>query len=131
MGGSICPQGSTFSFWMTGRFFAQFPDGSLANETFDLWYANITLANGTTGLLTMTQSLNKSTSFFIYHECVQIRGAEPQQRCSLLVPNCNGYTEYFHKAPELVSVCPDSTSSPDLDKTLVQRNGKIDTCILF
>jgi hypothetical protein len=36
VGGSICPQGSTFSFWMTGRFFAQFPDGSLANESFAL-----------------------------------------------------------------------------------------------
>jgi hypothetical protein len=131
VGGSICPQGTTFPFWMTGRFFAQFPDGSLANESFALLYANITFSNGTTGIITMTQPLNKSSSFFIYYECFQIQGREPQQRCGLLVPNCNGYTEYVHKAPELVSVCPESTTSPDLETTLVQRNGKIDISMFF
>lgn len=119
---SICSQLSTFPDWMRGRLTAQFADGSLANETFGLSYANITLVNGTTGFLTITQPVNKTASFFIRHECFQTQGAEPQQRCSAILPNCNGYTAYVHKAPELASVCPESTTSPDVEKILVGRS---------
>lgn len=121
VGGSVCSQGSTFPYWMTGYFRAEYEDGSSANETLGLWYGNITFSNGKNGTLTMTKPLNKSDNFFIFNECVQIQGAEPQQRCALLVPNCNGYTVYVHKAPELVSVCPESTTSPDLEKEIVER----------
>ena len=120
--GAICAQLSPFPDWMQGRFIAQFADGSLANETFGVSYANITLSNGTTGILTITQPVNKTTSFFIRHECVQIKGTEPQQRCLIILPNCNGYTAYVHEAPELVSVCPESTSSPGVEKIIVERS---------
>ena len=121
--GSICPQVVTFPYWMVGYFNAQFEDGLLANETFTLQYGNITFSNGSTGISTMTTSLIKGESFYIFHECVQIHGREPQQRCSLLAPNCNGYTEYVHKAPELVSICPESISAPGLEKKIVERIG--------
>ena len=121
--GSICPPVSMFPYWMIGDFHMQFADGSSANATVGLWYANITLSNGKTGNLTMTKALNKSDHFFIFHDCIHIQGTEPQQRCSLVVPNCNGYTEYLHKAPELVSICPESTSSPDVEAEIIQRIG--------
>lgn len=123
VGGSICPQLSTFPRWMIGYFHVQFADGSSANESLGLWYGNITLSNGKVGIFTMTEPLNKSDHFFIFHDCVQIQNATPQQRCSLVVPNCNGHTKYIHKAPELVSICPDSTSSPDLETEIVERMG--------
>ena len=122
VGGSNCPQLFTFPDWMRGRFIAQFSDGSLANETFGSSYANITFSNGTTGILTITQPINKTTSFFIRHECVQTQGTEPQQRCSIILPNCNGYTAYVHKAPELVSICPESTSSPEVEVIIVEKS---------
>lgn len=121
--GSICPQGATFPYWMIGYFHAQFENGSSANETFGLQYANITFSNGSTGILTMTTPLIKGESFYIFHECVQIQSTEPRQRCSLLAPNCNGYTKYVHRAPELVSICPESTSAPGLELEIIQRIG--------
>ena len=121
--GSICPQVVTFPYWMVGYFNAQFDDGLLANETFTLQYGNITFSNGSTGISIMAMPLIKGESFYIFHECVQIHDREPQQRCSLLAPNCNGYTEYVHKAPELVSICPESISAPGLEKKIVERIG--------
>lgn len=121
--GSICPQADTFPYWMVGYFNAQFDDGLLANETFTLQYGNITFSNGSTGISIMAAPLIKGESFFIFHECVQIRGREPQQRCSLLAPNCNGYTEYVHKAPELAATCPESISAAGLEKKVVERIG--------
>jgi hypothetical protein len=123
VGGSTCPTAITFPSWMTGYFQAQFADGSSANETFGLLYANITFSNGKNGTLSMTKPLNKSDHFFICYDCIHIQGAEPQQRCSLLVPNCNGYIKYVHKAPELVSICPESTSSLDVEPEIIERIG--------
>ena len=83
---STCPQVSTFPSWMIGSFMVQFGDGSIGNKTVGLWYANITLPNGTHGRLTMTAPLNKSDHFFINHDCLQMQDAQPLQRCSLIVP---------------------------------------------
>ncbi|UJR19014.1 hypothetical protein I4U23_022144 [Adineta vaga] len=123
VGSSTCPQPIPFPSWMIGHFQAQFADGSTANETFELLFANITYSNGNNGTLIMTKPLNKSDHFFICYDCIHIQGTEPQQRCSLLVPNCNGYKKYVHKTPELVSVCPESTSSPDVVPEIIERNG--------
>lgn len=123
MGDSVCPQASEFPPWMRGNFLAEFSDGSSANRTTGIWYANITLSNGQNGTLTMTKPMDRSDHFYICHDCVLMQGAEPQQHCSLLIPNCNGYTEYVYKAPELVSTCPESTSSPGLEKGIIERTG--------
>lgn len=71
----------------------------------------------------MTQPLNRTDHFYVCHDRVLIQGAEPQQRCSLLIPNCNGYTEYVYQAPELVSTCPQSTLSPGIVKGIIGRMG--------
>ena len=120
---STCPQLSTFPSWMIGVFLVQFGDGSIGNKTVGLWYANITLPNGTRGSLTMTAPLKKSDDFFINHDCLQMQDAEPQQRCSLIVPNCNGYKQYVYKAPELVAICPESTTSPGVEEQSTERSG--------
>lgn len=120
---STCPQVSTFPSWMLGKFFVQYPDGSIGNKTAGLWYANVTLPNGTRGTLTMTAPLNRSDHFFINRDCLQLQNGETQQRCSLVVPNCNGYTLYVYNTPELVSTCPDSTTSPGIEKQITERSG--------
>lgn len=108
---------------MIGFFTVQFGDGSIGNKSVGLWFANITLSNGTRGSLTMTAPLNKTSNFFIDHDCLQMQGAEPQQRCSLIVPNCNGYKQYVYKAPELVAICPESTTSPGVEEQTIERSG--------
>ena len=119
---SICPQRSPFPDWMMGYFHAQFADGSSANATFRLWYANVTFSTGENGTLTMTEPLQQVQQFYIFHECVQISGMEPEHRCSLLVRNGdNGYTEYIHKDPSLISKCPQSLDSPGLETEIVNR----------
>ena len=120
---STCPQVSTFPSWMMGSFMVQFDDGSVGNKTTELWFANITLPNGARGSLTMTAPLNRSDHFFISYDCLQMQDAKPQQRCSLIVPNCNGYTQYIYKAPELVATCPESTASPGVEKQITERSG--------
>ena len=120
---STCPQVSTFPSWMIGNFMVQFDDGSTGNQTVGLWYANITLPNGTRGSLTMTAPLNRSDHFFINHDCLQMQNENPRQRCTLVVPNCNGYTQYVYKAPELVTICPESTTSPGVEKQIIERSG--------
>lgn len=121
--GSTCPQVSEFPPWMVGHFFVQFDDGSLANKTVGLLYANMTLPNGTLGIQTMTAPLNRSDHFYIFHDCLHLQGAEPQQRCSIVVPNCNGYKQYMFKTPGLVSTCPNSTTLPGVETQTVERNG--------
>jgi hypothetical protein len=120
---SICPQISTFPDWMMGYFHAQFADGSSANASFGLRYANVTFSTGENGTLTMTEPLRQGDGFYIFHECVQIQGIDPQQRCSLLVRHDGGYTEYIHKDPELIPICPESISSPGLELEIVTKIG--------
>jgi hypothetical protein len=120
---SNCPQVSPFPNWMTGYFHAQFADGSSANASFGLWYANVTFSTGENGTLTMTEPLCQDDSFYIFHECVQIQGMEPAQRCSLLVRHDNGYTEYIHKEDKLIPICPESISSPGLEVEVVTKIG--------
>ncbi|CAF2943971.1 unnamed protein product [Rotaria sp. Silwood2] len=117
-----CREGSMFPDWMIGNFHAQFADGSSANGSFGLWYANVTFSTGEHGLLTMTSPLRKGDGFYIFHECVQIHGMEPQHRCSLLVRNPNGgYMEYIHKDPKLVPQCPKSLLSSGLEIEIVTK----------
>ncbi|CAM4916586.1 unnamed protein product [Rotaria socialis] len=111
------------SFLDDSFFLVQFGDGSIGSKTVGLWYANITLPNGTRGSLTMAASLSKSDGFFIDHDCLQMQDAEPQQRCSLIVPNCNGYKQYVYKAPELVAICSESTTSPGVEVQITERSG--------
>jgi hypothetical protein len=120
---SICQQGSTFPEWMIGYFHAEFADGSSANAKFSLWYANVTFSTGENGTLTMTEPLHQGDGFYIFHECVQIQGMEPEQRCSLLVRRGGGYIEHIHKQPELIPICPESLSSPGLEVEIVTRIG--------
>lgn len=120
---SICPQVSTFPEWMRGYFHAQFADGSSANATFGLLYANVTFSTGENGTLTMTEPLRQKDGFYIFHECVQIQGIEPEQRCSLLVRHENGYIEYIHKESQLIPICPQSISSPGLELEIVTKIG--------
>ncbi|CAF1534748.1 unnamed protein product, partial [Rotaria sordida] len=39
----------------------------------------------------------------------------------LLVRNGTGYTEYIHKDPELIPICPESILSPGLEMEIVTR----------
>ncbi|CAF3438335.1 unnamed protein product [Rotaria socialis] len=119
---SLCQEGSMFPDWMIGNFHAQFADGSSANGSFGLWYANVTFSTGDYGRLTMTSPLHKGDGFYVFHECVHINGVEPQHRCSLLVRNpIGGYTEYIHKDPKLVPLCPKSLVSLDLEIEIVTK----------
>jgi hypothetical protein len=118
---SVCQMGSRFPQWMMGHFHAQFADGSSAEATFGLWYANVTFSTGENGTLTMTKPLQQVDDYYIFHECVQIYGSEPAQRCSLLVRRGLGYIEYIHKDPELVPVCPESLSASGLEMEVVTR----------
>ncbi|CAF1436843.1 unnamed protein product [Rotaria sordida] len=69
----------------------------------------------------MTAPLQQVGDTYVFHECVQIYGSEPALRCSLLVRNGTGYTEYIHKDPELIPICPESILSPGLEMEIVTR----------
>ncbi|CAF1461590.1 unnamed protein product [Rotaria sordida] len=118
---SFCRIGAPFPEWMTGYFHAEFADGTSANARFGKWYANVTFSTGENGTLTMTAPLQQVGDTYVFHECVQIYGSEPALRCSLLVRNGTGYTEYIHKDPELIPICPESILSPDLEMEIVTR----------
>ncbi|CAF0870024.1 unnamed protein product [Rotaria sp. Silwood1] len=99
---------------------AQSTDGSSANGSFGLWYANVTFSTGDYGLLTMTSPLRKGDGFYVFQECVHVHGMKLQHRCSLLVRNfTGGYTEHIHKDPKLVPQCPKSLLSPGLEIEIV------------
>lgn len=116
-----CPQGATFPNWMMGDFHAIFADGTSANGSFGLRYANVSFSTGEKGILTMTEPLLPGPGFYTFHECVQIQDTEPAMRCSLLVPNPDGYTEYIHQDPNLVPICPKSLDDPGLEIETVKR----------
>jgi hypothetical protein len=118
---SVCPRSGMFPDWMIGNFHAEFADGSSANGTFHLWHANVTFSTGERGRLTMTAPLQVRQDFYVFHECVHIQRMTPAFRCSLLVRNTNGYVEYIHMDPQLVSTCPDSLDEPGLEIETVLR----------
>ncbi|CAF1408145.1 unnamed protein product [Adineta ricciae] len=118
---SVCPIGASFPEWMVGYFHAEFADGTSANARFGRWFANVTFSTGEHGTLTMPTPLQQIGDTYVFHECVQVYDDEPALRCSLLVRNGTGYTEYIHKNPDLIPVCPQSITSPDLELEIVTR----------
>ena len=116
-----CPQGATFPDWMMGDFHAEFADGSSANGSFGLRYANVSFSTGEKGILTMTAPLQPGPGYFTFHECVQIQNVTPALRCSLLVRNGDGYLEFIHQDPNLVPTCPESLTDPGLEIEIVKK----------